>query len=98
MFQGMSHGFFSFAPHIAVFLGLIALAFGYQVCHQAKSDACCGKWGKFVGIFVSAVSLLGLSCVGYLSIKQCCKMGKMGKDSQWMEKHMEMMMPPAEKK
>ncbi|MDP2600478.1 MAG: hypothetical protein Q8P84_07100 [Deltaproteobacteria bacterium] len=90
---GMHHGFFSFAPHIAVFLGLIALAFGYKVCQQAKSDATCGKWGKFVGIFISAVSLLGLACVGYLSIKRCCKMDK--KDA-WMEKHMQMMMPPSE--
>lgn len=89
---GMHHGFYSFTPHIAVFLGLIALAFGYQVMHQAKSDACCGKWGKFVGIFVSIVSLLGILCVGYLSISKCCGMKK---DAGWMEKHMEMMTPPA---
>ncbi len=89
---GMHHGFFSFAPHIAIFLGLIALAFGYQTMHQAKSDGCCGKWGKFVGVLISAVSLLGLICIAYLSIRQCCMVKK---DPGWMEKHMEMMTPPA---
>ena len=69
---GFHHEFQSFSTHIAVFLGLIALATGYLVGHQAKTDTCCGKWGKFVGGLITAVSLAGLICIAYLSIKACC--------------------------
>lgn len=95
MLHGFGHGMVSFQPHIAVFLGLIALAIGYQVLHQAKSDACCGKWGKFVGVLVSAGALLGLVCVGYLSVKKCCS-GE--KESRWLERHIQKVSPPSGEK
>ena len=70
--SGFHHGFQSFSTHIAVFLGLIALAAGYGVGSSAKADSCCGKWGKFLGGFITVVAALGLLCIGYLTIKKCC--------------------------
>lgn len=86
------HGFYSFSTHSAVFLGLIALGFGYWICLQARQDTKCPKWGKFLGVLISLVALLGLICVGYLSIKRCC----MGQKGDGYQKHMERMMPSPE--
>lgn len=82
--------FHSFSAHGAVFLGLIALGFGYWICIQARQDTKCPKWGKFLGGLISVVALLGLACVGYLSLKRCC----FSKGDPWHKMHMKMMMPP----
>ena len=85
-----SHGCFAFVPHIAVFLGLIALGVGYWVCKEAKDGSC--KWGKFVGYFISIVAACGLLCSFYLILKNCYK-AQCGLHS---DHSMEMMMPPAD--
>lgn len=89
---GMHHGFTSFGTHNAVFLGLIALAAGYWVSSQAKTDSCCGKWGKFLGGLITVVSLAGLACIGYLTIKSC---GGAKCDVSDHDKMMQMMAPEA---
>ncbi|MBI4124574.1 MAG: hypothetical protein HY609_03310 [Deltaproteobacteria bacterium] len=85
------HGLSSFGPHLAVFAGLITLGFGYWICLQARQDPKCPKWGKFLGILISVVAALGLLCIGYLTIKKCCR-SQYGKD--WHKTHMQMMMTP----
>ncbi|OGQ44748.1 MAG: hypothetical protein A3H42_05440 [Deltaproteobacteria bacterium RIFCSPLOWO2_02_FULL_46_8] len=85
------HGSSMFIPHIAVFLGLFALGFGYWVCLQARTDTTRPKLGKFLGGFISIVAALGLVCIFYLSIKQCCK-ANMAKKDDWSKTHMQMMM------
>lgn len=68
----MGHHMFSFLPHAAVFLGLIALGTGYKV--YLKACAVPGaKFGKWVGGFISVVALLGLTCIFYLSITRCLR-------------------------
>ncbi|OGQ05830.1 MAG: hypothetical protein A2W61_06870 [Deltaproteobacteria bacterium RIFCSPLOWO2_01_44_7] len=90
---GFGHsGFYSFEPHIAVFLGLMALGFGYWIFIQAKSDTSCSKLGKFFGVLISIVAALGLICILYLSIKRCC----MAPKGDWYKSHMQMMAPPDE--
>ena len=91
MMAGGFYGFASFAPHIAVFLGLIAFGFGFWICQQAKASPHCPKLGKFIGGLIALVSLLGLLCIGYLTIKKCCH-SQYGED--WHQKHMQMMMQP----
>lgn len=86
------HGFQSFGPHIAVFLGLITLGFGYSICLKAQQDTKCPKFGKFIGILISLVAALGLLCVFYLTIKRCC----LAQKGDWHKNHMQMMMPQAD--
>lgn len=71
------HHMFSFLPHAAVFLGLIALGKGYGVYLKAKAFPG-EKLGKFLGLFISLVSLLGLACIGYLTLHRCmqCQMSE----------------------
>ena len=83
-------GYGAFQVHIAVFLGLIALAAGYFVCLKSREDPQCGKWGRYLGMFISLVAVLGIACAVYLSIKRCCdRQDKQG----WYKNHMQMMMP-----
>lgn len=84
-------GFYSFVPHIAVFLGLIALGFGYWISLQAKASTCCSKWGKFLGVFISVVAGLGLICLFYICIQRCF----LAQKGDWHKNHMQMVMPPA---
>lgn len=83
------HGLASFTPHIAVFLGLIALGFGYWICLQAKLHKDYARWGRFLGIFISVVAVLGLVCILYLSIKRCC----LAQKGDWHKNPTEMMEP-----
>ncbi|MBI5299875.1 MAG: hypothetical protein HY877_06245 [Deltaproteobacteria bacterium] len=85
------HGPYSFGAHIAAFLGLLALGFGYWICLQARKDTARPKLGKFLGSFISIIAALGLVCIFYLSIKQCCKANMANKDD-WSKTHMQMMM------
>lgn len=86
----MYHSFYNVGPHIAVFLGLITLGFGYWICLQAKTDTHCPKYGKFIGVLISLVAALGIACVLYLTIKRCCLANK---GESWHQSHMQMVMP-----
>ena len=73
-----------FLPHIAVFLGLIALGFGYSISLQPK--------GKWVGLFIAIVAALGLVCIAYLSFAKCCHSGLAS--DEFYKMHMQMMAAP----
>jgi amino acid transporter len=81
--MGWKSGCYGFGAHIAVAIVLIALAMGFLVCAKAQKMDCCKKWGKFIGMLITIVSLLLLICLSILCIKSfvndgCKKPGPMG--------------------
>lgn len=64
----------AFQAHAALALQLIALVSGVLLINKAfGADFFCKKTGKIIGGIVVLVSILSVICIGFLSIKRCCR-------------------------
>lgn len=84
--------FMTFHAHSALALSLIALVAGCFLLSKACAGECfCKTTGKIIGSLVILVSLLSSLCIGYLTVKQCCKRGGHGNQmNKWEHPPMDM--------